>query len=269
MEECLSNSVHSADERDNLIERQAERLPQKAGEIMTKERKVAIITGASQGIGAAAVKAYLDLGYRVVATSRTIAPFDNPDVLTVQGDIGDPETGRRVVDAAIEQFGRVDTLINNAGIFISSPFTGYSRDQYEAATATNLAGFFFITQEALKVMERQGSGHVVNITTALVNQPQSQVPSVLASLTKGGIQAATASLAIEYASRGIRVNAIAPGIIKTPMHDPSIYEFLAGLHPVGRIGETEDVVGALRYLEGAQFVTGEIINVDGGQAAGR
>lgn len=236
---------------------------------MTAQSKVAIITGASQGIGAGAVKAYLDLGYKVVATSRSIEPSDNPNVLTIQGDIGDPETGRRVVEAAVERFGRVDTLINNAGIFIASPVTNYSRDQYDAAMATNVAGFFFITQEALKVMERQGSGHIVSITTALVNQPSSKVPSVLAALTKGGIQAATKSLAIEYATRGIRVNAVAPGVIKTPMHsDTSTHEFLASLHPVGRLGEIDDVVGAIRYLEGAEFVTGEIIHVDGGQAAG-
>jgi NAD(P)-dependent dehydrogenase (short-subunit alcohol dehydrogenase family) len=235
---------------------------------MTDRSKVAIVTGASQGIGAGAVKAYLDLGYRVVATSRTIETSANPDVLAVQGDIGDPETGRRVVEAAVGRFGRVDTLINNAGIFIASAFTAYSREQYDLALATNVAGFFFITQEALKVMERQASGHVVSITTALVDQPWSKVPSVLASLTKGGIQAATKSLAIEYASRGIRVNAVAPGVIKTPMHDSSTHEFLASLHPVGRLGEIEDVIGALRYLEGAPFVTGETIHVDGGQAAG-
>jgi NAD(P)-dependent dehydrogenase (short-subunit alcohol dehydrogenase family) len=236
---------------------------------MTTQGKVAIVTGASQGIGAGAVETYLDLGYKVVATSRSIKPSDNPDVLTIQGDIGDPDTGRRVVEAAVAQFGRVDTLINNAGIFIASPITNYSREQYDAAMATNVAGFFFITQEALKVMERQGSGHIVSITTALVNQPSSKVPSVLASLTKGGIQAATKSLAIEYATRGIRVNAVAPGVIKTPMHaDTSTHEFLAGLHPVNRLGEIDDVVGAIRYLEGAQFVTGEIIHVDGGQAAG-
>jgi NAD(P)-dependent dehydrogenase (short-subunit alcohol dehydrogenase family) len=132
---------------------------------MTDRSKVAIVTGASQGIGAGAVKAYLDLGYRVVATSRSIETSANPDVLAVQGDIGDPETGRRVVEAAVERFGRVDTLINNAGIFIASPFTAYSREQYDLALATNVAGFFFITQEALKVMERQASGHVVSITT--------------------------------------------------------------------------------------------------------
>jgi NAD(P)-dependent dehydrogenase (short-subunit alcohol dehydrogenase family) len=239
------------------------------GDIMTTKSKVAIITGASQGIGAGAVQTYLDLGYKVVATSRSIEPSNNPNVLTVQGDIGDPDTGRRVVEAAMERLGSVDTLINNAGIFIASPITNYSREQYDAAMATNVAGFFFITQEALKVMERQGSGHIVSITTALVNQPSSKLPSVLASLTKGGIQAATKSLAIEYATRGIRVNAVAPGVIKTPMHaDTSTHEFLAGLHPVNRLGEIDDVVGAIRYLEGAQFVTGEIIHVDGGQAAG-
>ena len=236
---------------------------------MTDQPKVAIITGASQGIGAGAVKAYLDLGYKVVATSRSIAPSSDPDVVTVAGDIADPATARRVVDAALDRFGRVDTLVNNAGIFVASPFTGYSAEQYAAVTGTNLDGFFHMTQEALKVMERQGSGHIVSITTALVAQPLMQVPSALASLTKGGIQAATASLAVEYAARGIRVNAVAPGIIDTPMHDPSTHEFLAGLHPMGRVGTIDEVVGALIYLEGAQFVTGDIIHVDGGQAAGR
>ena len=235
---------------------------------MTDNRKVAVITGASQGIGAGLVDAYIAKGYRVVATSRSIKPSSNPDVLAIAGDIGDPATGPRVIEEALAKFGRVDTLVNNAGIFVASPFTGYSAEQYDDVVSTNLDGFFHITQAAIAAMERQGSGHVVSITTTLVDNPTSKVPSVLASLTKGGIAAATKSLAIEYASRGIRVNAVSPGIIDTPMHSKEAHGFLAGLHPVGRLGEVSDIVDAVLYLEGAQFVTGEILHVDGGQIAG-
>ncbi len=235
---------------------------------MGTEQKVVVITGASQGIGEALVKAYLDRNYRVVATSRSIKPSTNPDVLTVAGDIGDPATGRRVIEEGLARFGRIDSLVNNAGIFIASPFTGYTPEQVALKIATNLNGFFFITQAAIEVMEKQGRGHVVNITTSLVDQANSNVPSVLASLTKGGLNAATKSLAIEYAKRGIRVNAVAPGIIKTPMHAPETHEFLANLHPVGRMGEVEDITSAVLYLETACFVTGEILHVDGGQSAG-
>jgi NAD(P)-dependent dehydrogenase (short-subunit alcohol dehydrogenase family) len=231
-------------------------------------QKVAVITGASQGIGEALVKAYLDRNYRVVATSRSIKPSTHPDLLTVAGDIGDPETGPRVIREALERFGRVDTLVNNAGIFIASPFTKYTAEQYHQKLATNLNGFFFITQEAERVMEKQAHGQDVSVTTSLVDHPNSNVPSVMASLTKGGIAAATKALAIEYASRGIRVNAVSPGIIKTPMHAESTHESLASLHPVGRLGEIGDIVDAVLYLESAPFVTGEILHVDGGQAAG-
>jgi NAD(P)-dependent dehydrogenase (short-subunit alcohol dehydrogenase family) len=235
---------------------------------MSETRKVAVVTGASQGIGAALVEAYLAKGYRVVATSRSIKPNGNPDVLAVAGDIGDPATGPRVVEQALEKFGRIDTLVNNAGIFIASPFTDYTAEQYGDMIATNIDGFFHITQAAVEAMETQGFGHVVSITTTLVDQPKSKVPSVLASLTKGGIAAATKSLAIEYATRGIRVNAVSPGIIPTPMHAPEMHEFLAGLHPVGRMGEVKDIVDAVLYLDDANFVTGEILHVDGGQIAG-
>ena len=235
---------------------------------MSDIRKVAVITGASQGIGAGLVEAYLAKGYRVVATSRSIQPSANPDVLVIPGDIGDPATGPRVIEEALRKFGRVDTLVNNAGIFVASPFTGYSAEQYDDVVSTNLDGFFHVTQAAIAAMEKQGSGHVVSITTTLVDNPTSKVPSVLASLTKGGIAAATKSLAIEYATRGVRVNAVSPGIIDTPMHSKEAHEFLAGLHPVGRLGEVSDIVDAVLYLEGAQFVTGEILHVDGGQVAG-
>ncbi|WP_294123408.1 SDR family NAD(P)-dependent oxidoreductase [Sphingomonas sp.] len=235
---------------------------------MSDSRKVAVITGASQGIGAGLVDAFLAKGFRVVATSRSIKDNGNPDVLVVPGDIGDPAIGPRVIEEALKAFGRIDTLVNNAGIFIASPFTGYTAEQYGDVVATNLDGFFHITQAAVEAMEEQGFGHVVNITTTLVDHPNSKVPSVLASMTKGGIAAATKSLAIEYASRGIRVNAVSPGIIETPMHAPETHEFLAALHPVGHIGEVSDVVDAVLYLDGANFVTGEILHVDGGQIAG-
>jgi len=235
---------------------------------MSTESKVAVITGASQGIGAALVEAYRDRGYRVVATSRSIRPSSDPDVVAIAGDIGDPATGPRVIAEALARFGRVDTLVNNAGIFVASPFTRYSAAQYDQVLATNLNGFFFVTQAAVEAMEAQGGGHVVNITTSLVDHANAQVPSVLASLTKGGIAAATRSLAIEYATRGIRVNAVSPGIIKTPMHAEETHDFLSALHPVGHMGTIDDIVGAVLYLEMAGFVTGEILHVDGGQSAG-
>ena len=235
---------------------------------MSNERKVAIITGASQGIGEALVKAYRDRDYRVVATSRSIKQGADPDILAVAGDIGDPATAERVVAEALARFGRVDTLVNNAGIFMAKPFTAYTEEDFQAKIATNLAGFFHITQRAAAQMLKQGSGHIVSITTTLTDHALADVPSVLASLTKGGINSATKSLAIEFANKGVRVNAVSPGVIKTPMHAPETHAFLAGLHPVGRLGEIRDVVEAVLYLETAGFVTGEILHVDGGQSAG-
>jgi NAD(P)-dependent dehydrogenase (short-subunit alcohol dehydrogenase family) len=232
------------------------------------ETKVAVITGGSQGIGAALVQGYRGLGYRVVATSRSIAPSDDAELLTVAGDIGDPATGPRVIAQALERFGRVDTLVNNAGIFVARPFDHYTAEEYARVVATNLNGFFFTTQAAIAAMEPRHGGHIVSITTALVDHPLSAVPSALASLSKGGIDAATRSLAIEYATRGIRVNAVAPGVINTPMHAPESHAALAALHPVGRLGEIPEIVNAVLYLETAGFVTGESIHVDGGQAAG-
>ncbi|MFI1334963.1 SDR family NAD(P)-dependent oxidoreductase [Streptomyces sp. NPDC020845] len=234
----------------------------------THEQKVAVITGASQGIGAALADAYRKLGYAVVATSRTIAPSPDASVVTVPGDIADPATAERVIAAAIERFGRVDTLVNNAGVFVSKPFTEYTQDDYAAVTAVNLTGFFRITQLAIEQMLTQGGGHIVNITTSLVDNADARVPSVLASLTKGGLQSATKSLAIEYATRGIRTNAVSPGTIRTPMHPEETIADLAALHPVGRLGEVSDIVDAVIYLENAPFVTGEILHVDGGVSAG-
>ncbi len=228
--------------------------------------KVAVITGASRGIGAGLAAAFRGAGYAVVATSRSIPSSDEPDLLTVRGDIAEPETAQRVVEQALGRFGRIDSLVNNAGVFVGKPFTDYSLDDYDAVTRVNLAGFFHITQLAIRQMVTQGGGHVVNITASLVDDPNSDSPSALASLTKGGLAAVTRSLATEYASRAVRVNAVAPGVIKTPAYDAASYEGMAG--PVGRIGEISDVVDAILYLEQATFVTGETLHVDGGRAAG-
>lgn len=235
---------------------------------MSNERKVAIITGASQGIGAALVKGFRDRNYRVVATSRSIKQGSDPDILAVPGDIADPATAEAAVREAVARFGRVDTLVNNAGIFIAKPFTDYTTADFEAKIATNLAGFFHITQRAAAAMLKQGSGHIVSITTSLTDNATASVPTVLANLTKGGINAATKALAIEYAQKGVRVNAVSPGVIKTPMHAPETHEFLANLHPVKRMGEVRDIVDAVLFLESAGFVTGEILHIDGGQSAG-
>jgi NAD(P)-dependent dehydrogenase (short-subunit alcohol dehydrogenase family) len=234
----------------------------------SEQQQVAIVTGASQGIGASIVAAYRKLGFAVVATSRTIAPADDPDVVTVQGDIADPATAERVIAAAVDRFGRVDTLVNNAGIFIAKPFTDYTRDEYAAVTRVNLDGFFRITQLAIERMVPQGGGHVVSITASLADYADARIPSVLASLTKGGLQSATKSLAIEYAKRGVRVNAVAPGLVKTPLNPEGTHETLAAFQPVGRMSEAGDIADAVIYLEGAPFVTGEILHVDGGMNAG-
>ncbi|HIK17398.1 MAG TPA: SDR family oxidoreductase [Leptolyngbyaceae cyanobacterium M33_DOE_097] len=235
---------------------------------MNTEQKVAVITGASQGIGAALVKAYRDRNYHVIAVSRSIQPSDDDGVVTVSGDIADRKTAERAIIEGVSRFERIDTLINNAGIFIAKPFTEYTEADYEVYLGTNIAGFFHVTQLAIAEMEKQGNGHIVQISTSLVDNAIAGVPSVLASLTKGGLNAATKSLAIEYARRGIRVNAVALGTIKTPMHPVETHAQLGDLHPVGYIGEISDAVDAILYLESANFVTGEILHVDGGQSAG-
>jgi NAD(P)-dependent dehydrogenase (short-subunit alcohol dehydrogenase family) len=237
---------------------------------MSHPQKVAVITGASRGIGAALVPAYRKLGYAVVAAARSVAESDDPEVLAVPVDVAEQGAGARIVEAALSRFGRIDTLINNAGVFIGKPFTDYTDEDYDAVTGVNMRGFFEVSRSAIAAMlARDGGGHVVNISTSLVDHADSRVPSALASLTKGGLNAVTKALAIEYAGRGIRVNAVALGVIRTPMHPPETYDALATLHPLGRIGEIEDVVDAIVYLENAPFVTGEILHVDGGQSAGR
>jgi NAD(P)-dependent dehydrogenase (short-subunit alcohol dehydrogenase family) len=235
---------------------------------MGNTHPVAIVTGASRGIGAGLVGGYRRLGFNVVATSRSIPASQDDHVVTIAGDIRDRATAQRVVSAAKERFGRVDTLINNAGVFVAKPFTEYTQEDFDAVTGTNVTGLFHMTQLVLAELLSQQSGHIVNITAALVDQPLASVPAGLAAVTKGGLNALTKSLAIEVAKRGVRINAVAPGAVKTPMHAPAAHDSLAKLHPVGRMGEVQDIVDAVLYLESASFVTGEILHVDGGEAAG-
>ncbi|MGZ4510013.1 MAG: SDR family NAD(P)-dependent oxidoreductase [Mycobacterium sp.] len=215
------------------------------------------------------MEAYRGLGYAVVANSRSIAAGNDPGVAAVAGDVADPATADRIVATAVERFGRVDTLINNAGVFVPKPFTEYTVADYEFVTGVNLTGFFHITQRAIARMLTQGEGgHVVNVTTSLLEQANSEVPAGLTALTKGGLAAVTKSLAIEYAHSGIRVNAISPGNIATPMHADDDTAALAAMHPLGRMGAITDIIEGVRYLEAATFVTGETLHIDGGQSAG-
>lgn len=246
---------------------------------MTIQGKVAVITGGSSGIGKAAAIELMKRGANVVISGRReqalVEAANEIDptgahVAYVAGDISNPQVADRLISEAISRFGRIDTLVNNAGIFIASPFTDYTENDFESVMSINVAGFFRVTQRALNEMLKVGSGHIVNITASgTTEQPLKAVPSVLAALTKGGLNAATKSLAIEYADKGIRVNAVAPGITKTPMHASETHDYLAKLHPVGRMGEAQDIAEAIVYLESAQFVTGEILHVDGGQNAGQ
>ena len=231
---------------------------------------VALITGASQGIGAGLVAGYRSAGYAVVGVALSFPESAGigTEYVQVVGDITDEQTARRVVEEARDRFGRIDTLINNAGIYIGKPFTEYTFDDYAVITAVNLTGFFHITQLAIADMLERDGGHVVNVSTSLVDHADSARPAGLPALTKGGLVAATRSLAIEYAARAVRVNAVSLGVIKTPEHDSASYAGLEKLHPLGRVGEVSDVVDAVLYLERATFVTGEILHVDGGQTAG-
>ena len=235
----------------------------------TQDRKVAIITGGSQGIGAGLVAEYRRRDWAVVATSRTIKHDGDPAVLTVDGDISEAATTDRIISGALGRFGRIDTLVNNAGIYISKPFTDYTADNYAAVVGVNLTGFFTLAHRAIVEMLKRGEGHIVNITTTLADYANSSTPSVLTSLTKGGLASATKSLAIEYASRGIRVNAVSPGIIQTPVHPAESYVGLgAQLPPVGHVGQVRDIVDDILFLESSGFITGEVLHIDGGQIAG-
>jgi NAD(P)-dependent dehydrogenase (short-subunit alcohol dehydrogenase family) len=231
--------------------------------------KVAIITGGSRGIGAGLVAAYRARGWAVVASARTIVPSQDPAVLTVEGDIAQPATAERIIGAALDRFGRIDTLVNNAGVFISKPFTDYTAEDFARVTGVNLSGFFWLTQRAIAEMLTRSGGHVVTISATIAEVADSGTPAVLTALTKGGLAAATRSLAIEYASRGIRVNAVSPGIIKTSMYPAESYDDLGdGLPPIGRVGQVSDVVDAILFLESSPYITGEVLHVDGGQVAG-
>ncbi|MGW8683486.1 SDR family NAD(P)-dependent oxidoreductase [Streptomyces sp. NPDC055817] len=232
-------------------------------------QKVALITGASGGIGSSLVTAYRSLGYAVVATSRSMPQSEDPQVLAFNDDLAESGAGARIVAAAMDRFGRIDTVVNSAGVYIEKPFTEYTDADFDLMVGVNLRGFFSVSRSALGAMlsRREGGGHLVNISTSLVDQPNSQVPCALASLTKGGLNAVTRELAIEYAARGIRVNAVSLGVVRTPMNPEATPE-LAARHPLGRMEEVDDVVQAIRYLEQASFVTGEILHVDGGQSAG-
>jgi NAD(P)-dependent dehydrogenase (short-subunit alcohol dehydrogenase family) len=232
-------------------------------------QKVAIITGGSQGIGAGLVAGYRRQGWAVVATARAIKPSEDPEVLAVDGDISEPATAERIIGGALGRFGRIDTLVNNAGVYISKPFTDYTAEDYATITGVNLTGFFWLTQRAIAEMLKRGGGHIVNMTATLAEVASSGTPEVLAALTKGGLAAATRSLAVEYASRGIRVNAVSPGIIQTPVHPAESYDDLGGrLPPLGRAGQVSDVVDGILFLESSPYITGEILHIDGGQIAG-
>ena len=234
-----------------------------------KDQRVAIVTGGSQGIGAGVVAAYRRRGWAVVANALTIKPSDEADLVAVDGDIADPATSDRIVGVALERFGRVDSLVNDAGVFISKPFTEYTARDYALATGVNLSGFFWMTQRVVTEMLKGAGGHIVNISATVADYADSESPSALAALTKGGLAAVTRSLAIEYASRGIRVNAVSPGIIQTPMHPPESYEGLGNrMPPIGRVGQVGDVVDGIMFLESSPYITGEIVHIDGGQIAG-
>jgi NAD(P)-dependent dehydrogenase (short-subunit alcohol dehydrogenase family) len=235
---------------------------------MSSDRKVVVVTGASHGMGEAFVKSYRERGWRAVGNARTIAPSDDPDYATVAGDVGDPTIARKVVETAIERFGRVDTLINNAGIWRPGRIEDIPESLYREVMRTNLDSVFFATQAAVPAMKKQGGGHIVQISTSLVEHALQTVPAVLASLSKGAGVAATRGLAMELASSNIRVNTISLGIVVTPLHSGANLEELRSFSPLNRNGQIKDVVRAINYLEDADYVTGEIHYVDGGRTAG-
>ncbi len=237
-------------------------------------QKTGVVTGASQGIGAGVVEAFLKLGYSVVANSRNItdaSPFPtSPNLVLVDGDIGDPNTATKIVETAISKFGRVDALVNNAGIYFSKPFTDYTRDDLRSLISVNIEGFVFVTQLAIKQMLAQKSGgSIINISTAQVNHPIAGVNSAVPMITKGGLEAVTRSLAMEYAKEGIRVNAVAPGVVDTPMHKDAPKDLLKMQQPMGQIAQVKDIVDAIIYLTEAGQVTGEVLHVDGGAHVGK
>ncbi|HEY1423262.1 MAG TPA: SDR family oxidoreductase [Candidatus Acidoferrum sp.] len=240
---------------------------------MVSAQKTAIVTGGSQGIGAGLVKAFLDRGYSVVANSRNInktSPFPAAaNLALLDGHIGDPKTAAKIVETAVSRFGRVDVLINNAGAFIPKPFTEYTTEDFNILVSTTLAGFLYVSQLAVKQMVLQKGGSIVNISTSLVGHAIAGASAALQIMIKGGLDAVTGALAMEYANDGIRVNTIAAGVIDTPMHKPGTQEPLKGLNPFGRLGEIKEVVDAVLFLTDATFTTGEILHVDGGAHTGK
>jgi NAD(P)-dependent dehydrogenase (short-subunit alcohol dehydrogenase family) len=237
------------------------------------KKKTVIVTGASRGIGAAIAQAFLDRGYNVVATSRSMSNSSftpSSSLAVVDGDIGDPATAERVAQAALSKFGSIDHLVNNAGIYAAKPFTEYSADDLHGFISTNLDGFVFMTQITVKqILAQGGGGSVTTITAALADSPIAGAPSSIPMITKGGLNTITLSLANEYAKKHIRFNAVAPGIVNTPMHDDNPKDFLKTLSPMGTISEAQDVADAVVYLAEARYVTGEVLHVDGGAHAGR
>jgi NAD(P)-dependent dehydrogenase (short-subunit alcohol dehydrogenase family) len=236
---------------------------------MSDDRKVLVVTGSSQGLGEGFVRAYRERGWRVVGNAREVAPSSDPDYIIVPGDIGEPAIAKKVVETALERFGRVDTLINNAGIWRPGPIETIPEELYRRVMATNVDSVFFATQAAVPAMKKQGGGHIIlSVLTSLVEHALQSVPAILASLSKGACAAATRGLAMELASSNIRVNAVSLGIIRTPLHESDSLEGKKSFAPLNRIGEVSDVVRAVLYLEDSDFVTGEISYVDGGRTAG-
>jgi NAD(P)-dependent dehydrogenase (short-subunit alcohol dehydrogenase family) len=240
---------------------------------MKTETKTAIVTGASSGIGLGITEALLERGWRVVATSRAISKSDDlkpsADLVLIDGDAGRKETAVKVAAAGIQHFGGIDLLVNNAGIFIPKAFTDYTEEDYNLVMNTNVASFFYMSQQVIPQMQKQHSGHVVNISAVLADQPSGAAPAVLAVLSKSPMPAVNKALALEYAGDNIRFNTVSPGIVNTPMHANQNHAELAKFHPLARLGEVADIVDAVLYLQNATFVTGENIRVDGGVHAGR
>jgi NAD(P)-dependent dehydrogenase (short-subunit alcohol dehydrogenase family) len=236
-------------------------------------KQTAVITGASSGIGLGLTQGFLAAGFNVAANSRnvtrsqTLTPANN--LLLVDGDVGDPSTAKSLISTATRRFGRIDVLINNAGIFVPKPFTEYTPEDFQRVVSTNLAGFFYVTQEAIRQMRQNGGGQILTISTTLAKQPVAGVNAALTNLTKGGLDSVTRELAIEYATQRIRVNAIAPGIVDTPMHKPENHDSLKHLHPIARLATVQEIVDAALFLVRATFITGEVLYVDGGAQAGK
>jgi len=236
-------------------------------------KKTVIVTGASQGIGAAVVQAFLDRGYNVVATSRSMTKAGfapSPSLALVDGDIGQAATAEKVAKAAISQFGSIDHLVNNAGIYAVKPFTDYTIEEFHQFVSTNLDGFIFTTQAAVRQMLSQGTGgSVTTITAALADNPMAGVPASIPMITKGGLDAVTISLASEYAKSNIRFNAVAPGVVDTPRHKDNPKSLLESLNPMGSITDSKEIADAVVYLTEARHVTGEVLHVDGGAHVGK